>query len=117
MHCNSDCYKLGVNFVRFVELASWFGKGRQCLQRRQHQYGRGWNGEWRCCCVVDGAKISMSRWNRSHQKGAASLTVGQDVVATTIAQIIDACRLQNADLLHEQIRCCHAVWKSGGLWW
>jgi hypothetical protein len=59
----------------------------------------------------------MSRWNRSHQKGAALLTVGQDVVAITIAQIIDACRMQNADLLREQIRCRQVVQKSGGSWW
>jgi hypothetical protein len=59
----------------------------------------------------------MSRWNRSHQKGAALLTVGQDVVATTIAQIIDVCRLQNADLLREQIKCCQVIRKLGGLWW
>jgi hypothetical protein len=29
-----------------------------------------WMEDLPCCCIVDGAKMSMSRWRRSHQKGA-----------------------------------------------
>jgi len=42
------------------------------------------------CLRVDGAKISMSRWRRSHQKGAVSSMVGQLVLETTMARMIDA---------------------------
>jgi hypothetical protein len=43
------------------------------------------------CLRVDGAKmLSMSRWRRSHQKGAVSSMVGQLVLETTMARMIDA---------------------------
>ena len=42
------------------------------------------------CLRVGGAKISMSRWRRSHQKGAVSSMVGQLVLETTMARMIDA---------------------------
>ena len=42
------------------------------------------------CLRVDGAKMSMSRWRRSHQKGAVSSMVGQLVLETTMARMIDA---------------------------
>ena len=38
------------------------------------------------CFLVAGAKMSMSRWKRSHQKGAESSRDGQEVVATTMAR-------------------------------
>ena len=38
------------------------------------------------CCLVAGAKMSMSRWKRSHQKGAESSMDGQEVVALTMAR-------------------------------
>jgi len=34
--------------------------------------------------------MSMSRWRRSHQKGAVSLMVEQLVVETAMAHMIDA---------------------------
>ena len=39
---------------------------------------------------VDGAKMSMSRWRRSHQKGAVSSMVEQLVVEMVMAGMIDA---------------------------
>jgi hypothetical protein len=40
------------------------------------------------CLHVDGAKLS--RWRRSHQKGAVLSMVGQLVLETTMARMIDA---------------------------
>ncbi len=48
---------------------------------------------------VDGTKMSMSRWRRSPQKGAVLSMVEQLVVETAMARMIDARRLQKADLL------------------
>jgi len=42
------------------------------------------------CLRVDGANMSMSRWRRSHQKEAVSSMVGQLVLETTMARMIDA---------------------------
>ena len=35
-----------------------------------------WMEDLPCCCIVDGAKMSMSRGGRSHKKGADE--VGDD---------------------------------------
>ena len=51
-----------------------------------------------CCARVDGAKINMLRQNSSnHQKGTVSLTESQVVVATTMAWMMEAWGLQNAE--------------------
>ena len=42
------------------------------------------------CLRVDGAKMSMSRWRRSHQKRAVSSMVGKLVLETTMARMIVA---------------------------
>ncbi len=75
-----------------------------------------WNDELECWRHVEGAKISMSRWRRSHQKGAVSSMDEQLVEEMTMAHKIKAWRLQKADLLQDQRKCCQVVWKSGGLW-
>lgn len=36
-----------------------------------------WMGTLLRCCVVEGAKMSMSRWSRSHQKGADAVLDGE----------------------------------------
>ncbi len=68
------------------------------------------------CCRVEGAKMSMSRWRRSHQKGAESSMEEQLVVAVTIARMIAPCRMVKEDLLRDRIKCRHVVRKSGGSW-
>jgi len=40
----------------------------------------------------------------------------QLVVETTMAQMVDAWRLQKSDLLQEQKKWCQVEWKSGGSW-
>ena len=42
------------------------------------------------CLRVDGAKMSMSRWRWSHQKGAVSSMVGQLVLETILSRMTDA---------------------------
>jgi hypothetical protein len=42
------------------------------------------------CLLVDGAKMCMSRWRRSHQKGAVSSMVGWLVLEMTMARMINA---------------------------
>ena len=49
-----------------------------------------WIEESERCLRIDGAKMSMSRWRRSHQKGAVSSMVEQLVVETTMACMINA---------------------------
>ncbi len=58
---------------------------------------------------VEGAKMSMSRWRRSHQKGAVSSMDEQLVEEMTMAHMIEAWRLQKADLLQKQRKCCQVV--------
>jgi hypothetical protein len=58
-------------------------------------------GESERCLRVDGAKMSMSRWRRSHQKGAVLSMVGQLVLETTMARMIDAWRFR-------RLICCES---------
>ena len=46
--------------------------------------------------------MSMSRWRRSHQKGAVWLMDEQLVEEMMMACMIEAWRLQKADLLQDQ---------------
>ncbi len=75
-----------------------------------------WIDELERWCHVEGAKMSMSRWRRSHQKGVVSSMDEQLVEEMTMACMIKAWRLQKADLLREQRKCCQVVRKSGGSW-
>ena len=52
-----------------------------------------------CWCCVEGAKMSMSSWRRSHQKGAVSLMDEQLGGEMTLSHMIETWRLQKADLL------------------
>ena len=49
-----------------------------------------WIEELEHCLHVDGKKMSMSRWKRSHKKGAVLSMVKQLVVETTMAHMINA---------------------------
>ena len=60
-----------------------------------------WIDELERWCRVEGAKISMSRWRRSHQKGVVSIMDEQLVEEMTMAHMIEAGRLQKADLLQD----------------
>ncbi len=51
---------------------------------------------------LEGARMSMSRWRRSHQKGAVLSMDEQLVKEMTIACMIEAWRLQKADLLQKR---------------
>ena len=51
---------------------------------------------------VKGAKISLSRCRRSHQNGAVSSMLVPLVEVVTMAWMIAAWRLQNADLLQDR---------------
>ncbi len=75
-----------------------------------------WIGELEHWRRMEGAKMSMSRWRRSHQKGAVSSMDEQLVEETTMAHMIEAWRLQKAGLLRERRKCHQVVRKSGGLW-
>ena len=68
---------------------------------------------WRCWRVA-GAKISMSRWKSSHQKGAESLIESEDVVETTMARMSAAWRLEKAERFRDRASLRHVVRKSGG---
>ncbi len=48
------------------------------------------------CTLVDGAKMSILRWNSSHQNGAA-LLMESHVVARTMAKMMEAWRLEDAE--------------------
>ncbi len=74
-----------------------------------------WIDEFEHWRRVEGAKKTMSRWRRSHQKGVVSLIDEQLVEEMTMACMIEAWRLQKADLLREWRKCCQVVRKSGGL--
>ena len=60
--------------------------------------------------------MSMSRWRRSHQKGAVLLMEEQLVIAVTMACMTAVCRLVKEDLLRERRKWRHVVRKSGGSW-
>jgi hypothetical protein len=75
-----------------------------------------WIDELECWRRVEGAKMSMSRWRRSHQKGVESSMDEQLVEEMTMACMIKAWRLQKAGLLQEWRKCCQVVRKSGGSW-
>ena len=75
-----------------------------------------WIDELERWCRVEGAKMSMSRWRKSQQKGAVSLMDQQLVEEMTMARMIKAWRLQKADLLQDRRKRRKVVRKSGGLW-
>jgi hypothetical protein len=60
--------------------------------------------------------MSMSRWRRSHQKGAVSPMEEQLVLAVTMARMTAVCRLMKEDLFRERRKWRHVVRKSGGSW-
>ena len=66
------------------------------------------------CCDVEGAKISMSRWSNSHQKGAEVALQVVVVYDVTMALMMDVCRLTNDALLRPFSKCRQVVRKSGG---
>ena len=61
-----------------------------------------WIDELERWCHVEGAKMSMSRWRRSHQKGAVLLMNEQLVNEMMMTFMTKVWRLQKADLLRDR---------------
>ncbi len=61
-----------------------------------------WIDELERWCHVEGAKMSMSRWRRSHQKGAVLLMNEQLVKEMMMTFMTKVWRLQKADLLRDR---------------
>ncbi len=60
--------------------------------------------------------MSMSKWRRSHQKGAVSSMEEQLVLGVTMARMTGVYRLVKEDLLLERRKWDHVVRKLGGSW-
>jgi hypothetical protein len=75
-----------------------------------------WMDSELCWWVVEGAKISILRWSRSHQIGVELLSWCGVAYAVVIVRRMDACRFTNADLLCSLRKWCHVILKSGPLW-
>ena len=73
--CNADVKRYSMSPEKAALMRSWMVFWMEDLPR---------------CCIVDGAKMNMSRWRRSHQKRVDKAGDDEEVSAVVIERSIHA---------------------------